>query len=180
MFRMTKMFLAGAAMAVATQAAPVVYGTHTYDLIRANGITWADAQAAASALGTGWHLATITSSAEQSFITGSVVGSSNPGEFWLGGVQDGFGQWTWVTGETWGYTNWNPGEPNDNYGPGSENHLATWGSGTWRWNDEGNLGNITGYIVEHSPEAVPEPGTMALMGLGLLGVGMAYRRNRKA
>lgn len=161
----------------AAQATPVVNGTTTYDLITVRGLSWAQANTAAQSLGAGWHLATITSAAEQAFITNSVVGNNNPGEFWLGAHQVA-GAWTWVTGEDWNYTNWNPGEPNDNYGPDSENWLATWGSGTWKWNDEGALGNITGYIVEHNVAAVPEPGTMALMGLGLIGLAYAYRRKK--
>jgi hypothetical protein len=64
------------------------------------------------------YLATITSAEENAFILNSVVGSTACScildEFWLGGGDAG-GQWGWITGETWDFTNWASGEPN-NYG----------------------------------------------------------------
>jgi hypothetical protein len=173
-----KLFAAAAILGLSTaaHATPVNYGTTTYDLINGSGLSWAQANAAAQALGAGWHLATITSAAEQNFITNSVVGNNHPGEFWLG-AQLVNNNWTWVTGEAFNYTHWNPGEPNDYYGDDTENWLATWGTGTWKWNDEGNLRNITGYLVERNAP-VPEPGTLALLGLGLAGLAVASRRRK--
>ena len=52
-----------------------------------------------------------------------------------------------MTGETWDYANWQPGEPNDFYGAGAEEHLAVWSRFDWRWNGEGNIGNMAGYIA---------------------------------
>ena len=156
---------------------------HSYEVVTYSGSSWDDALGhLVSTLGTGYALATITSSAEQSFLESLLANYS--GEYWVGGFQDD-GQsdpkagWNWITGsEAWDYTNWAAGEPNDYYGSvDDEQHLAVWSRYNWRWNDEWNVNNISGYIAESLP--VPEPGTIVLMGFGLVGLaGVGRKRFR--
>lgn len=134
---------------------------------------------------TGWHLATISSTAEQQALIAGLEGFS--GEYWLGGHQSPRqagpeDDWTWITGETWDYRNWAPGEPNDAYGQNSEQHIAVWSrwsSSDWLWNDEGYLPNISGYIAERTSASVPEPGQLPLFAAGLLGIACMIRRRKK-
>lgn len=68
-----------------------------------------DAEASCRALGLGWHLATLTSAAEDLFVQ-ALVGQT---QTWFGfdNIADGV-NFVWVTGEPVSYTNWAPGEPN--------------------------------------------------------------------
>ncbi len=184
---LTKTFGLAALLASAIHAAPILNtaNNHQYDIITARSISWTDAYQTSGE--TGWSLATITSAAEQNFIAGLITSFGGYGEYWLGGYQNqgtrnATANWHWVGGESFSYTNWAPTEPNDHYGPGSEQYLAIWGLGhgnaSLDWNDEGLLGNIEGYIVERpaTAAAVPEPGTLALFGLGLLTFAFGLRR----
>ena len=156
-------------------------------------ITWTEANAAAEALGNGWHLATIGSAEENAFVFSLVSGIP---EFWFehGGppIGNSIGPWLgasspttssndfeWVTGEPFAYTNWASPSPSAN---GDGLHffgrlLATTPAPTW--NDYVNTFGTKGYIIERAAAVVgtiPEPitATLGLMGLGVLG--MATRR----
>ena len=148
---------------------------HNFETYYAPEISWEQAKICAASKTVGGaqgYLATITSSAEDAYVNGLKLDTAGdgalrlPGEVWVGGSQlpgqsrPGTG-WRWENGEgsiatldepSPGYSNWLPSEPNDAGGFDSESHLAIglFADGDDpRWNDEGNLANITGYIVEY-------------------------------
>jgi hypothetical protein len=177
---------------------------HYYQVVGAQGIDWSRADTAANALiFNNWpgHLVTITSAGEDGFVNG-LIASGGFGEVWSGGFQtpttetDPEAGWTWVNGEgpfpgnNSGtiYAAWSPlagsqlhplGQPDDYFGPASEQAMGLnlWGPASG-WNDEGNVGLITGYVVEYqSPNGVPDGGsTLRLMGGALAGLVAVARR----
>jgi hypothetical protein len=165
-------------------ATPIAYGGHYYDIIAAPGITWQDANTAAFNsyyLGLEGHLVTITSGTEHSAVN-TLIQAQGLGEMWAGGYQSPVTEtnpqagWTWVNNEgafpgvnsTTPYASWNSGEPNDAYGSASEQYLGlNFGAG---FNDEGNLNNIAGYVIEYDPNtvrpSVPDGGSSLAMLAG--------------
>lgn len=83
------------------------YNGHTYLLSQAG--SWTDAQAEARRLG--GNLVTINDAAEESWLRATF---SQTERLWMG-LTDAAdeGQWKWVSGEAVAYTNWAPGEPNN-------------------------------------------------------------------
>jgi hypothetical protein len=148
------------------------------------------AQALAAARGA--NLATITSAAEDQFVFGLGV-ASIPGKVgvWLGGLQPdsscepGCG-WAWVTSEKWSYTNWAPGEPNNQPGY-NESRLHYWSGFSWNdaipehlsgsaleWSADCNSDNIVDYgqilngqLPDTNSNGIPdccEPGNNCCLG----------------
>jgi len=150
-------------------AAPVTWSGngHVYDTVTVPaGIGWAQAKLATRERGCGWYLATVTSAAEDKFLSALVthridlfVDGHGP---WLGAYQhdskaEPGGDWAWVTGEKFTLTHWNPGKPDNKTGgepgfePGiksgqSEEVLEYLASGFW--NDANVTAQAHGYVVE--------------------------------
>jgi hypothetical protein len=121
---------------------------------------WGDAAALAEGMtyrGCPGHLATITSQEENDFIAANLPWAASLG-YWLGGIQpagspEPGGGWTWVTGETWDYTNWANFEPNDLGGEDALHFfgpfVAPWAPDPEKWNDINSAAEF-GYLVEFS------------------------------
>ncbi len=133
---------------------------HYYRLVAQN-LNWNDAKSYAETYQfvdpeTGYiykgHLATVTSPEESSWIMENTISSlSGQSKIWLGGYQDEnkegepAGDWHWVTDEPWSWTNWNPGEPNDDNR--DERYLELWGHADGHWNDEDVYHQKTKYLL---------------------------------
>jgi hypothetical protein len=144
------------------------YAGHHYQVWSATGISWEDANnfindpdMPQTHMGVQGHLVTVTSAGEDDYVEGLRAGAglSRP-EVWAGGLQNPATpvatlNWVWITGESAIATgdsrlfnNWQAGEPNDT-GTGGEQYLGLGHTNVQGWNDEGNLGNIGGFVVEY-------------------------------
>jgi hypothetical protein len=181
-----------AGMCSSAQATPITWAGngHSYELIL-DALTWQQARDAAVAKG--GHLVTITSAAENVWLTNNILNGVNgtTGATWIGLIQppgsaEPSGGWSWVTGEAFLYNNWDLDvpEPNNQNGENAGQFLfaaASFNDGDGReWNDLADnyaaapYANV-GYIVEY--ESVPDAGaSVALLGLALAGIGIFWRK----
>jgi hypothetical protein len=85
------------------------YNDHWYKKILRER-TWSSANSYCNALG--GYLTSLTSKYENDFVYYNL---GNYGAFhWAGGTDEhNEGIWVWINGESWDYSNWAPGEPND-------------------------------------------------------------------
>ncbi len=81
-------------------------------------------------LSQGGNLASVQSSADNSFMQSLAGGAANT---WLGATNLSLGYYTWESGGDLSYTNWSPGEPNND--GGDEHCIEMYSSGLW--NDVG-------------------------------------------
>jgi predicted outer membrane repeat protein len=90
----------------------------------AQSLTWSQAQAACEL--ESMHLAVVTDAQEDEVVRILAAGAAVS----LGGTDSASeGDWTWVSGEPWGYSNWAVGEPNN--AGGSEHCLRMGTTGLW-------------------------------------------------
>lgn len=126
------------------------YQGHFYK-IEGVTLTWSAAKIMCESLG--GHLATITSQTEQELIQSL---NADNRRLWIGGQQDADGNWCWITGEPWDYTNWGDGEPNNSGNVvAGESCVALWPQ---TWNDlaDENVYEQEGYVFEWEATAIPE------------------------
>jgi hypothetical protein len=109
-------------------------------------MTWEEAKDYCEELG--GHLAVITSPEEQELVYPLIADGEYEG-YWLGAsVYDG--EWGWITGEDFDYTNWEPWEPNESE---DDMHMQMYrDDGCWddTWNDGDHGSGIQdhGFICE--------------------------------
>ena len=116
---------------------------HTYKLFQ-NLKTWTEAKSHCESLG--GYLVTITSKEEQNFLFDYILRFSKKG-IWAGATdKDEEGNWKWITGEEFDYTNWKKREPNNENG--IENYLELRVSAGFRWNDVPNDVTRNWFICE--------------------------------
>lgn len=138
---------------------------HRYEVISAD-ISWINANRAAKEAG--GHLATITSADEYTEIC-RIASESGLKYLWIGAYLTSTDMnWgdkgTWVTGESWDYEKWYPGEPSIEDTDGTkENYLCIWNvlyderDIGWTFNDQRNdivkdfpeCAGKVGYIIEY-------------------------------
>jgi len=134
---------------------------HYYSAIHIDeGINWNKAKELSentSFIGLSGHLATITSQKENDCIYNS-LGSELLAGYWLGGIQpegsnEPNGNWQWVTNETWDFTNWGQGEPNNGVHAGINDEEALQfhptSSPPYTWNDLEKTALMPGFVVEY-------------------------------
>jgi len=101
---------------------------------------WNNARALCESVGSRVTLAAITSAAEDDF-----VGTFITNDIWLGGNDIATeGQFVWITGEAFVFTDWRSGEPNND---GNEDCVVFEGTQGGTWDDRGCNNNLR-YLCE--------------------------------
>lgn len=98
----------------------------------------------------GAHLVSITSQPEQDFVAQQAMALITPFESTYLGGRIVSGQWTWVSGEAWGFTHWDSGEGNVSGGEDCLGMYQNAGAGPWH---DFTCSPMEAYICEWTPSA---------------------------
>lgn len=163
-------------------SAPVYFsGTgHFYELVQ-SAVDWSNAETDArtrSFNGVNGYLACVSSAAENDFLVSKIAPLMRGSLFqaWVGGYQpDGSdepaGNWTWLSGEQWNYSNWADGQPNNDWS-GTEHCMVFYTKQSvfgevGQWGDARQTEQMY-YIVEYpgtaaniNAKTMPADGTVA-------------------
>jgi hypothetical protein len=160
----------------------IPYNGHNYRLT--TPMSWSATEA--QAVSVGGHLVTINSAAENEWLCNTFL-SISPDPYFAfsiglrqpSGSPEPAGGWQWVSGEPVTYTNWSPGEPNNQSNGGLYEdvvhmvgpHGPSTGDVPRMWNDYPSSLLAPGVV-----EVVPEPATAFLLFIG--GVMVLRRRSQ--
>lgn len=126
---------------------------HCYVSFDTENTTFAAGQTACA--GVGGYLATVTSAGEST----AVLAAQNPAENpWIGAGEDGNDTdavFDWVTDEPFGFTNFAPGEPDDDVGVGGLGDCLHLSNAAGQWSDTNCL--IDTFVVGRICEIEPQP-----------------------
>jgi len=89
---------------------------HNYKVFLEAGLDWKTAKDRCEAMG--GHLVTVSNEQENKFMIAlatKTIGDINNSGIWLGATDErNEGQWEWIDGTPFKYSNWNEGQPNGN------------------------------------------------------------------
>jgi lectin-like protein len=126
---------------------------------------WFQAEAEANSLG--GHLVAINSAEEEQLLL-TLFGGTEP--FWIGLTDQVVeGVFVWTDGEPLTYSNWAPGEPNNENDEDYVNTNDFRGPGLW------NDGHADTRTFRGIVELAPEPALAGLVAVALLGLGFARK-----
>ena len=126
-------------------AAVTEYNGHTYAVLSGMlTVDWHSAEQLCETLG--GHLVTITSQEEMDIVYSLAQSASDYAMLWIGASDEAEeGVWTWVTGESFSYSNWADGEPNSCNG--YDEDYAHFYTNSGEWNDTRDISFI-GILLE--------------------------------